>query len=147
MRALGAHWELQASNRGDTDTGWKRPVGLHSGPDRPGKTRFWCSLLHSAYSPPPGSRLSDGDSREDDSRPPNRLITSFYQKVGQKVNKALPLQQNTEQINEQKELEMQLGSQGAALEQEHELALVVLVMDYGGREYHGRYPERDSGSC
>ncbi|KAJ1089326.1 hypothetical protein NDU88_002477 [Pleurodeles waltl] len=86
--------------------------------------------------------LLAGDSREADSSLPNRLITSFYQKV----DKASPLQQITEQINEQTELEMQLEAQGVALDQdeEQEPVLAALVMEDGGGESYCRCSERDS---
>ncbi|KAJ1106114.1 hypothetical protein NDU88_003517 [Pleurodeles waltl] len=98
----------------------------------------------------PATPLLAGDSREADSCLPNMLITSFYQKVGQKVEKAPSLQQITEQIteqiNKQIELEMQLESQGVALDQdqEHEPVLVALALEDGGEESYDRCLERDS---
>ncbi|KAJ1130678.1 hypothetical protein NDU88_009028 [Pleurodeles waltl] len=80
-----------------------------------------------------------------------RLITSFYHKVGQKVDKAFSLQQTTEQISEQNskqtnkqiEPELQFEKQAAALaqrlEQKQEPDLIALRMeDVGGKSYRRR---------
>ncbi|KAJ1119979.1 hypothetical protein NDU88_008162 [Pleurodeles waltl] len=75
------------------------------------------------------SPLLASDSREADSSLPNRLITTFYNKVGEKVDKIFPLQQIIEQINEQTnkqtESELQLQRQDAAVAQEQEPVLAV----------------------
>ncbi|KAJ1115679.1 hypothetical protein NDU88_003901 [Pleurodeles waltl] len=97
----------------------------------------------------PAPPLLAGDSRKADIGLPNRLITSFYHKVGQKVDKAFSLQQTTEQITEQNseqtnkqiEPELQFEKQDAALAQgpQQEPALIALRMeDVGGESYRRR---------
>ncbi|KAJ1082466.1 hypothetical protein NDU88_002633 [Pleurodeles waltl] len=98
----------------------------------------------------PAPPLLAGDYREADLDLSNRLITSFYHKVGQKVDKAFSLQQTTEQITEQTnrqiEPELQFEKQDTALAQgpEPEPALIALRMEDVGGESYGRPSERGS---
>ncbi|KAJ1132214.1 hypothetical protein NDU88_010541 [Pleurodeles waltl] len=104
----------------------------------------------------PAPPLLAGDSRGPDLGLSNRLKTSFYHKVGQKVDKAFSLQQTTDQITEQnsrqtnKQIEpvLQFGIQEAALaqgpEQEQKTALIALRMEDVGGEAYGRPSERGS---
>ncbi|KAJ1180209.1 hypothetical protein NDU88_005431 [Pleurodeles waltl] len=78
----------------------------------------------------PATPLLDDDCSKATIRLCKRLIPSFYQKV----DKAPPLQQITEEI----EPEEQLGSLWAALEQG------TALEEDGGRESHGKCLERDS---
>ncbi|KAJ1091318.1 hypothetical protein NDU88_004445 [Pleurodeles waltl] len=85
-----------------------------------------------------------------------RLITSFFHKVGQKVDMAFSLQQITEQITEHNnkqankqieiESELQLEKQDAALAQEpeQEPAQTALRTEDVGGESYGRCSERGS---
>ncbi|KAJ1144354.1 hypothetical protein NDU88_010653 [Pleurodeles waltl] len=113
-----------------------------------------CGSMPKGYDLTPASPLLAGDSREADLGLSNRLITSFYHNVGQKVDKAFSLQQtmeqvteqNSEQTNKQIEPELKFKKQDAALAQgpEQEPVLIALRKEDVSGEFYGRRSERGS---
>ncbi|KAJ1199004.1 hypothetical protein NDU88_002842 [Pleurodeles waltl] len=113
-------------------------------------TALPCGSMPKAPDSASASPLLAGDPSEADSGLPNRLITSFYHKVGEKVGKISSLQQIIEQIkeqtNKQTESELKLKRQDAALaqNQEQERVLEALRTEDAGGEPYGRRLERGS---